>query len=246
MIKQTILTILLSATLYAGEVYATFDVKAMKESKLTLSVSGVVKSLHVKIGDRVKKGDTLLELNNLQELAMLALNKSEVALSKISKKHYKTELTRYDKIKDVIDEELYEKIKYAYEQANIRFQKTMKAYKLQKIIVGKTILKAPYAGIVNQKFVEIGDGVTGPGKPLLSIVNTPEVKLVLEFDEKHWNSVKTGQTFDYKVDGLDEKFVGKISKVYPTVNPKTRKLKAEVLTSDILPGLFGDGQILVD
>ena len=245
MIKKTLLILLLPLSIYANEVYATFNVEALREAKLSLSVPGIVKSLHVRIGNIVKKGDLLLELENSTELANIKLAKNEIELARIAKNHSKNDLLRYEKIKDVIDEKLYEKVEYTYKKTVLLEQRALNAYKLQQVILAKKLLKAPYNGIISKKFVEVGDGITGPNKVLLTLVNLKHVKLILEFDEKYWNDVNVGQTFTYKVDGLDETLQGKISKVYPTVNSKNRKLKAEVLTSNILPGLFGDGQIII-
>ncbi len=245
MIKKALFSLLLPLSIYANEVYATFNVEALQEAKLSLSLPGIVRSLHVKIGDIVKKGDLLLELENSTELANIQLAKNEIELAHIATNHSKNDLLRYAKIKDVIDEELYEKIEYSYKKTALLEQRAIKAYDLQKVILAKKLLKAPYNGIISNKFVEVGDGITGANKVLLTLVNLKHVKLILEFDEKYWNNVNVGQTFTYKVDGLNKTLQGKISKVYPTVNSKSRKLKAEVLTSNILPGLFGDGQITV-
>lgn len=69
---------------------------------------------------------------------------------------------------------------------------------------------------------------------------------VLKFDEKYWTKVKVGQKFVYKVDGSDKTYEGTISKVYPTIIAATREMQAEVKTKDLLPGLFGNGTIILD
>ena len=53
--------------LYAEDIYATFDVVSDKESQLGLSVSGIVSTLNVNVGDKLKKDDLILSLNNTQE-----------------------------------------------------------------------------------------------------------------------------------------------------------------------------------
>ncbi|MCD8476923.1 MAG: hypothetical protein LRY68_02440 [Sulfurospirillum sp.] len=60
-------TIFMFQALFAGEVYATFDVVSEKSSELGLSISGMVGSLHVEVGSRAKKGDLLLSLYNAEE-----------------------------------------------------------------------------------------------------------------------------------------------------------------------------------
>lgn len=247
MIKKTLIALALSqVALFAGNVYATFDVEAMKESKLTLSVSGVVNDLHVKVGDRVKKGQLLLKLDDALEKADAVHTKSELALAKIAEELAQRNFKRYQKIKDVIDEEQYENVEFQLKTRQAEMLRSQKAYDLKNVMVEKRSLMAPYGGIISATHVEVGDGVSGASTPLVSIVSTPDVKLVLSFDEKYWKDVKVGHVFKYRVDGVAETLEGKIGKVYPTVDATNRKLKAEVYTQGILPGLFGDGEIIAE
>ena len=247
MIKKTLFGLaLIHVSLFAGNVYATFDVEAIQESKLTLSVSGVVDALHVKVGDPVRKGQLLVHLDDAKERVDMAHSQSTLALAKIAEEQAMRNFARYEKIKDVIDEEQYENVEFQLKMKKAQTIQSQKAYELKKVFVDQRSLKAPYSGIISATHVDVGDGVSGPATPLVSIVSTPEVKLVLSFDEKHWKEVKVGQRFTYKVDGMGQSLEGKIAKVYPTVEASSRKLKAEVYTQGILPGLFGDGEIITE
>ena len=65
--KILILTLFIFQALFADDIYATFDVVSEKKSELGLSISGIISTLNVNVGDKVKKGDLLLSLNNSQE-----------------------------------------------------------------------------------------------------------------------------------------------------------------------------------
>ena len=222
-------TICLLQSLFAADVYATFDVVAEKNSDLGLSISGVVGILHVNVGDKVKKGDVLLSLNNAQE-------KKELEIAQKNAEHAKRTYERYAKIADVIDKEKMEN--YAYDR-DINLLNAQN----KEIVVRKTELRAPYDLVVAQKNTEIGNIVLGSQTKLLNVVSLDDVKLVLKFDEKYWKSIKLGQKFTYKVDGSDAIFEGKITKIYPTILTATREMQAEVKATGLLPGLFGNGTI---
>ncbi len=230
--KIIFITICLLESLFAADVYATFDVVAEKNSDLGLSISGVVGSLHVNVGDKVKKGDLLLSLNNAQE-------KKELEIAQKNAEHAKRTYERYAKIADVIDKEKMEN--YAYD----RDINVLNAQN-KEIVFKKTELRAPYDLIVAQKNTEIGNIVLGSQTKLLNVVSLDDVKLVLKFDEKYWKSIKLGQKFTYKVDGSDATYEGKITKIYPTILAATREMQAEVKVSGLLPGLFGNGMISVE
>lgn len=227
--KIVLTTLCLLQALVAADVYATFDVVAEKSSDLGLSQSGIVGALHVTIGDKVKKGELLLSLNNAQE-------KKEQEIAQKNAEHAKRTFERYAKIADVIDKEKMENYAFDRDIALLNAQN-------KEIIFKKTELRAPYDLVVAQKMTEVGNIVLGSQTKLLHVVSQEDVKLVLKFDEKYWKSVKVGQKFTYKVDGSDTVHEGKITKIYPTILTATREMQAEVKANGLMPGLFGNGTI---
>ena len=230
--KVFIATLFIFNALIAGEVYATFDVVSEKSSELGLSISGVVGALHVEVGDKVKKGDLMLSLNNAQE-------KNELEIAQKNAEHSAKTYERYAKIADVIDKEKMEN--YTYDRDTSRLNA-----KNKEITFKKTELRAPYDLVVTAKNTELGNIVLGSQTKLISVIAQNDVKLVLKFDEKYWQKIKIGQSFTYKVDGSDKSYEGKISKIYPIIVTATREMQAEVKTTGLLPGLFGNGTIKVE
>ena len=230
--KILMTTIFMFQALFAGEVYATFDVVSEKSSELGLSISGVVGSLHVEVGSKAKKGDLLLSLYNAEE-------KNAYEIAQKNAEHAQKVYERYAKIADVIDKEKMEN--YLYDRDVKRLTAQSKA-----IVYKKTELRAPYDLVVTQKMTELGNIVLGSQTKLLTVESIDDVKLVLKFDEKYWQSVKVGQKFFYKVDGSEKAYEGVISKIYPTVISSTRQMQAEVKAKNLLPGLFGNGNIIVE
>jgi RND family efflux transporter MFP subunit len=246
--KTLIRLILLAAVmLHAEEVYTTFDVEAERRSDLTLTSTGVVMELRADVGDRVKKGEILLSLDNRDLALAVELARSDVELAAINHRFAKQTYERYQKVRDVIDDDLYEQYLLAYEKsvASLNAAKASLAYK--QALYEKSILRAPYDGVIAERHKELGDGISGARiEPVFTLIGTKRVKLLLSFDEKYWRKVKAGSRVTYRVDGSDETYVGTIAKVYPTVNPKTRKASAELYAEGIRPGLFGEGTIEVE
>jgi RND family efflux transporter MFP subunit len=218
---------------HAENVYATFNVAAQKSANLAFTASGIVKKVNVDIGSVVKENQILASLDNDDIKAML--QKTQIVY-----KFAARELKRQEKIKKLIDASKYDKVLSNYENA-----KASVAY--QQALYNKTILKAPFEGIIYDKAIEIGDAVSGLMlKTVFKIQSLHDRKLILEFDQKYHNIVKVGQTFEYRVDGNDKKYKGVISTVYPYANFDDRKIKAEVKAKDFTVGLFGDGMIIVN
>jgi len=221
---------LVSVSLYADKIYATFNVEAYKKANLAFDTSGIVEKVFVDIGSVVKKGDTLVVLKNDDY-------KAKLNIAKTSFEYTKKELDRQEKIKNIIDKAKYDKYKFNYENAKNQLE-------LQQSLFDKTILKAPFDSVVYDKLVESGDVVSGAMiRTILKLQNQIKRKLVLEFDQKYNKIVKVGDNFEYKVDGDKKEYLGVISKIYPYSSKDTRKIKAEIEVENLLIGLFGDGYI---
>ena len=230
--KIFIIILFMFNALFAEEIYATFDVISEKESQLGLSVSGIVSTLNVNVGDKVKKGDLLLSLNNTQE-------KNEYETARKNAEHSSKIYERYAKISDVIDKEKMENYLYDRDISQLNAQN-------KEIVLKKTELRAPYDLVVTKKNIDLGAIVLASQTNLLDVIALDDVKLILKLDEKYWQKVKVGQTFIYKVDGSDKNYEGIISKIYPVVLKETRQMEAEVKTKNLMPGLFGNGTIKVE
>ena len=112
-----------SLALRAEEVYAYYDVYALKQSTLAMQSSGVVKEIFVKPSDVVKKGDILLELENNSEKIALELARSDYELALTELNNTKSKLLKFSEVKDVLDTQSFEDIQNAFDLARLKAQK---------------------------------------------------------------------------------------------------------------------------
>jgi multidrug resistance efflux pump len=154
-------------------------------------------------------------------------------------KYAKKDYERQSQVQDLIDEAKFDNYEMVYESAKAQVE-------YQQSLLDKTILKAPFDGVIISKEIESGDVVSGQViKTAFQIQSKVSRKLILEFDQKYHSTVNVGDVFKYKLDGNDTVYTQKISKVYPYSDTSTRKIKAEVITKNLMVGLFGDGYIQV-
>ncbi len=229
--KTILYVLLLLVGLQAKEVYAIFNVEALEDANLTLDSSGIVDAIYVDVGSVVKKGDVLLTLYNKDKKSQV---NSIIQQYDFMQKQYE----RYKKIGSAIDKNTLDK--YYADYRKLEFDRN---YALA--VVEKTILKAPFDGVIASKNIELGEGM-GANNTILFRLVSKRVKMVLEFDSKYLPDVKVGDKFIYSVDGKPEKQQVTITKIYPTIDTNTRKVSAEALlppNSPLVPGVFGDGFI---
>ena len=247
MIKIVIFTALLISSSVAQEIYATFNVKADREANLVLSATGLVKKIHVDVGDSVKKGEILLELDSDDLKTSVMLAKKKIELESVNLRYAKKAYERFSKVKEVVDAGEFDKYASAYERAKIDLSNAKANLAYKRALLDKTRLKAPFSGVIASKDIEIGDGVSAAKMGTLFRLITPDKqKLVVLIDEKYWQKLKVGQSFFYSVDGKTNKMESKISKIYPSIDPKRRAITIELPTKGLKVGLFGQGKLKVD
>ena len=243
--KSLIALCIFGVSLFGEGIYATFSIKAVQSATLSLASSGVVESIFVEIGDNVKKGQKLLELKakDLQENVKIALATLESAKAEHS--FLEAQYQRYKHSQNVIDKNTFEKIQTQYQSSVFGLKKAKAHYQLQKELLDKTILYAPFNGVIVDKFVEVGDGV-GAISSRLFVLESKQKKAIIEFDSQYFNQVKVGDKFLYKIQNQEQKIPLVLTKIYPSIDKGTKKAKAEAVFENIdLPsGIFGDGLIV--
>lgn len=231
--KMIVSLMLLSLSMQAEEVYATFSVHADQSANLAFTSSGIVNNISVDVATIVKKDDILAQLQN-DDL------KAALKIASTSLEYAKKEYDRQLKVKHLVDASKLDSYIFKYENAKAQMD-------YQQALLDKTILKAPFDGVIYEKSVELGDAVSGAMiRTIFKIQSLNKRKLILEFDQKYWKNIKVGQTFKYSIDGDTKVYIGEISNVYPFANTANRKIVAEVEAKDFTPGLFGEGYIIID
>ncbi len=233
--------------LSATEIYTTFSIQADKTASLAFYSSGIVKKVFVDISSVVKKGDKLVELQNDDLKASLKIAEASLQNAKLSLKFAKRDYDRQLLIKELLDEATFDKYELAYEKAKVAVIQATAKLALAKSFLDRSMILAPFDGVIFEKDVEVGDVVSGMMlRTVLKIQSKNKKRLILEFDQKYWKSVKVGDKVKYGVNGDSKTYIGKISKIYPYADSDNRKIKAQVVADDFIVGLFGDGYITIE
>ncbi|WP_373003595.1 efflux RND transporter periplasmic adaptor subunit [Sulfurimonas sp.] len=244
--KIILVTLALIASLSAQEIYATFNIEADKSANLAFYSSGIIDKVYVDVASSVKKGEKLVELQNDDLKAALQIAKASLAEAQVTLKFAKKDYDRQLLIKDLIDEAKFDQYELVYERAKVAVASAKANLAYQQSLLDRSIVLAPFDGVIFEKSVEVGDVVSGMMlRTIFKIQSLSKRKLVFEFDQKYWKTVKVGNVVKYTVNGDDKTYSGKISKLYPHANSDNRKIKAEVIANGFVVGLFGEGYIVV-
>ena len=110
-----------------------------------------------------------------------------------------------------------------------------------------TVVRAPFAGAVGERFVSVGDYVTR-GTKVASVVRIDPLRVELTVPEQYVSAVAVGRAVTFAVDTYPgETFTGQVRYVSPSVTAATRALTLEAIVPNtsgrLKPGFFATAQI---
>jgi RND family efflux transporter MFP subunit len=106
-----------------------------------------------------------------------------------------------------------------------------------------TVVRAPFDGVIGERFVEIGDQVA-PGQKLFTVLEISWVKVVARIPSEFIGHIETGMNAEVTTRAYpDTIFNGVTIHVYPEADPKNRTFAVEVKVNNqlkpmIMPGMF--------
>lgn len=105
-----------------------------------------------------------------------------------------------------------------------------------------TYLTSPISGVVTAKNYENGDLYTGQ-LPVITVMQINPVKILVNVSESYYSKIKVGMPADISVDVFPgERFTGKVSLIYPTIDERTRTFTVEIKLQNnnnkVRPGMF--------
>lgn len=143
-------------------------VEPVNEIAVKSKISGVVGKLFVQVGDFTRAGEPILEVRPDPTPLELAEAKRSVEMATIELSKVQKELARQRQLKErgLISDQEYETLLTEYDEAALRHQITIEKLDLLekgKVVIAETkietVIKAPIAGYILEKSVNVGDPV---------------------------------------------------------------------------------------
>lgn len=158
-----------------------------KESKISTESQGKVNEVLVDVGSEVKKGQLLIRLDN--SLLKLQLNTIEVQIEGLEADVNRyTILSKTDAIQGIQLEKAVLGLKVA---------QTQKAVLAEQI--NKSLIKAPFDGIITAKFTEEGSFAV-PSMPLLQLTDINNLRFAIQVTEGNIKLFEINQPYSISVD----------------------------------------------
>lgn len=214
-------------------------VRADFEVKLHAKANGYVQSIVKDRGDRVRKDEVIATLD-IPEVAQ------ERESAKAAFKLEDATVQRLDAIWKA------EKTAVTVQDLDVaRAKRDMAAAALKRLdaLVGYAEVRAPFDGVVTERFVDPGALVQAG--PVVTVVDLSKVRVIVDVPEPDVRLVAVGTPADVRLDALPGRaFPTKVARASSSLDPGTRTLRAELEVSNsdgaILPGMYASVSLVLE
>ena len=201
----------------------TSTVQPYVKNNIVPQAGGRITKINVEIGDFVKAGQVLAEIDKAQlQQAQLSLKNQEVELARLKSLYEAGGLSKSD----------LDAIELQYNVTKTQVENLLE----------NTVLRSPINGVVTARNYDVGD-MCSMSAPIFTVEQIIPVKLLVGISESDYSKVKKGDSVEIKADAVPDKtFYGKINRIYPTIDPATRTFTVEVVVQNnyrtLRPGMF--------
>lgn len=189
-------------------------IQAVNSAELSTRMMGFVKNVHVNVGDKVRKGQLLVSINNTDLQAKSAQVNAGIAEATAAYNNAKKDYERYKNLfadNSASRKELDDMTaNYNMAEARLESANQMKR-EIQSQFAYSNIL-APFQGVITGKSVKEGD-MANPGVTLLSLENPSSFEVVTRVPETEISKVISGMDVKVLVKSINETISGKVSEV---------------------------------
>ncbi|MDA8429572.1 MAG: efflux RND transporter periplasmic adaptor subunit [Geobacteraceae bacterium] len=235
-------------------------VRARTSAVVSARIPGTISVLKVREGDRVRKGQLLVQLDAQENQANAAVAVSGVdeaqrglEEARSRKKMADTTFARYQ---NLFKEQAISRQEFDVKQterdlasqgvarAEARLKQTQSGSRAASAISGYTRILAPISGIITSKQADLGATVF-PAQPLMTIEDEGSYQLELSVPESIAPIVKPGTAVQVTLDAMKTAFNARISEIVPAADPASRTFIAKVALGQkgLKSGMFGRGAI---
>ena len=196
-----------------------------RTSDISTEVAGLVEVVRVNQGDHVNVGDVLVELNTEILDQEIVLTKTRIAQAELRIVNTRKNFNRLQNLFDNkgVSEKDFDDALYAYQDA--QKEKQANQDNLKKLLIQKkrSVITAPFAGIILAKNVDSGAWVQ-QGKQLVSLGSINDLYVRAPISEALLQYIRMGEEVPVIITAFGEEKSGKVVDIDPVADVKTKNV----------------------
>lgn len=236
-------------------------VVAQRKAAVASKITGLLTSINVEEGSKVKAGEIIAKLENEDVLAEIKRAEANLIASRFNLEQAKAELKdatlTYYRNKELVDkgyiskaefdssEARYNKALAAVSQAEANVKSNEAQLQSAKVAYEYTLIRAPFDAIVLTKNADVGDIVTPIGAAadakaaVVTIADMRSLQVEADVSESNIYMIRIGQPCEIQLDALPEKrFRGKVHMIVPTADRTKATLMVKISFIDNDPRIL--------
>lgn len=204
-------------------------VQAKLRATIEAKVPGRIDTMPVSLGQTVKAGDLLAQLD-VREV------RAKLDQAKASREQAERD---FDRISALLEKQAVTQAEYDASQARYSIAKA--AVDEAESMLAYARVVAPFDGVITRKLADVGD-LAMPGKPLLEMENPSALRFVADVPDAISDRVKAGAHLAVKIGNERGPIEGEVSEIAPAADPINRTLQVKLdlpPTPGLRSGQFG-------
>ena len=225
---------IVSPSLLINEIMVSGSLQAFETVDLKNEVAGRVVTINLPEGKFVKKGTLLVKLFDDDLQSQLKKMKSQLA---IQQQIYNRQ-SELMKVNGITQND--------YDQSGLTLNSLKADIEVQKTLIRKTEVLAPFDGVIGLRNISIGAIVT-PSTLLATIRTANKLKLDFFVPEKYSSEIKTGMKVKFSMSNNEKLFDATVLATEEGIDDATRNLKVRAVvnsqSNELLSGGFSNVQL---
>jgi HlyD family secretion protein len=202
-------------------------------------VMNEVKWIGVKKGDRVKKGQVVVQLDDAEQKARLAELDGQIAVAKVAVERAKVNYGRVKRLRASQNEsvEREDEARLAVASAEAQMTQLAGARASAQVWLDWTVIRSPIDGVVLEKLADPGELVTpqsfggtrGPSTALVSLADPNDLQVEIDVSERDLGKISMNQKCRVSPEAFPDKvYQGRVAEIAPEANRQKGTLQIKV------------------
>ena len=222
-------------------------VEAAKSANISTRMMGYVDKIYVQVGDKVRNGQLLLSVNNVDVSAKLAQVNAGITEAQAAFNNAEKDYNRYTALfqDNSASRKELDDMTAQFEMAKARLEAARQMKNEVNAQLSYANIRAPFSGVVTNKFINTGD-MANPGMPLLEVESPGTYQVLAMVPESEILTIQKDTKVDVQLKSLGKLVGGKITEVSTSAKNTGGQYMVKVLLdasdANILSGMYATVQ----
>jgi RND family efflux transporter MFP subunit len=218
-------------------------IEAVRQSTVSAQIAGRIVELRFDVGDRVKKGEVIVRIDERAATQAVAASEAQVreAQAALANARSQHERSRQLLAQKFISQAALDQSEAAYKAAQARVTALLAGAGQAATERSFATIVAPYGGIVSARHVELGE-MAVPGKPLMTGFDPATLRVSANVPQAQVAAVQAGGRARIEIPSLARWVEAKSLTVIPSADPRTHTTRVRLDlpedVSGVYPGVF--------